>query len=110
MWPFKKPNPVIIHRGEIQQVVELLFPNFTTEEMPDGTIFQIDRSIDSNLDAALTDLQDGKNDFAVQKTISGVLNRLITARKILQAYPMLDTRAKYIIVDNLEHTEVEAGE
>ena len=110
MWPFKQPKPVIIRQKELQYIVELLFPNLITEELPDGTIFQIDRSIDSNLGAALIDLQDGKNDQIVQKTLNGVLNRLIEVRKILQAYPELDIRAKYIIVDDYQQNEAEAGE
>ena len=103
-----KAKPVIVREGEMQQLADLLFPPLVTQTNGED-IFQIDYSVDSNLDAALMDLQDGNNDAVTQKTITGVVKRLNKARKILQAYPELDTRAKYLLVDNLDENDVEAG-
>lgn len=82
----------------MQQVVDILFPPLKTEESKDG-VYQIDYSIDSNLQSALVDLQDGTNDKIVQDTIAKAIDALIKVRNILEVYPEIDERAKYIIVD-----------
>lgn len=89
---------------KIEQIKALLFPPLElNEEMgKDGNVikFHVDYSVDSNLDAALMDLQEGNNDRTTQNTINDVTKRLIQVRKLLEAYASLDKDAKYIIVDN----------
>lgn len=89
----------------LEQIKNLLFPPLKLNEelQKDGTSikFHVDYSVDSNLDAALIDLQDGNNDAVVQKTINSVIIRLNNARRMLEAYPLLDNDAKYIIVDDM---------
>lgn len=89
---------------KLEQIKQLLFPPLELNEEidKDGTVikFHIDYSVDSNLDAALMDLQDGNNDEATQGTINEVTKRLIEVRRLLEAYAKLDSEAKYIIVDN----------
>ena len=93
----------------MQQVVDILFPPLETREGKDG-VYQIDYSIDSNLQSALVDLQDGTNDKIVQDTIAKAIDALIKVRNILEVYPEIDERAKYIIVDTPDQNkkEVEA--
>ena len=90
---------------KLEQIVALLFPPLKLEEefQKDGTPlkYHIDYSADSNLDAALMDLQEGHNDKVAHDTINDVIDRLIKVRKLLEAYAQLDPDAKYIIVDNL---------
>lgn len=82
----------------------MLFPQLETHEelQQNGQIikYHVDKSVDSNLDAALIDLQDGKNDQIVHGTINSTIKRLINVRRMLEAYPKLDKDAKYIIVDD----------
>ena len=89
---------------KLEKIKKLLFPELETQETfdNDGKLFkiQIDRSVDSNLDSALTDLQDGKNDKIVQNTISNVMKQLFQVRQMLEAYTNIDKDVKYIIVDN----------
>lgn len=108
MFSWFKAKPVIVREGDMQLLADLLFPPLVTQTNG-GDVFQVDYSVDSNLDAALMDLQDGNNDAVTQKTITEVVKRLNKARKILQAYPELDIRAKYLLVDNLDDNEIEAG-
>lgn len=103
-WKVKKvetPND-----QKIEKIKKILFPPLDLHEQlqEDGTKikFHIDYSVDSNLDAALIDLQEGNNDAVVQKTISSVITRLNEVRRILEAYVELDKDAQYIIVDDGE--------
>jgi hypothetical protein len=89
---------------KLEQIKNLLFPPLELNEelSNDGTVmkFHVDYSVDSNLDAALMDLQDGQNDEVTQGTINEVTKRLMQVRKLLEAYANMDPDAKYIIVDN----------
>lgn len=115
MWTFWKRKTTPEERKseaerKLQQLEQLLFPPFTTESMPDGTIFHMDYSADSNLSAALIDLQDGTNDRVTQNTVAKVLKKLEDARKILEAYPFMDKRAKYVIVDTEKDEEADIND
>jgi hypothetical protein len=95
----------------LKKIIEILFPPLAVHVMPDGTKYHIDYSADSNLDAALSDLEDGSNDAVTQKTIRGISNRLVEVRKILEAYREMDKEAKYVIVDDFEdNTEIKADD
>lgn len=110
MLKWLRPKPVVIRPEELQRAVDILFPALETREGKDG-VYQIDYSVDSNLQSALIDLQDGTNDKVVQTTISKAIDALVEVRKILQVYPLLDERAKYVIVDTPDQNkkEVEAN-
>jgi hypothetical protein len=100
---------------KLEQIKQILFPPLVTQQemQQDGTPikFHIDYSADSNLDAALMDLQEGYNDPATQKTITDVIKRLNSVRRMLEAYAELDKDARYIIVENLEQdNDVTAAE
>ena len=96
---------------KLEQIKTLLFPPLELNEelSNDGSImkFHVDYSVDSNLDAALMDLQDGQNDEVTQGTINEVTKRLIQVRKLLEAYAQIDKDAKYIIVDNPKSQNIE---
>ena len=99
---------------KLKEIENLLFPSFATREELDKSNkpfkYHIDYSIDSNLDAALCDLQEGYNDLQVQKTINNAVKTLYEVRKLLNRYAKLDEDAKYIIVESntLEDREIEA--
>lgn len=86
------------------QIKDLLFPELELNQDMDenGSIikFQVDYGVDSNLDAALIDLQEGLNDGPTQKTISNITKRLYRARKILGAEAKIHKEAKYLLVDD----------
>ena len=96
---------------QLEQIKSLLFPQLITEQelSNDGTIvkFHVDYSVDSNLDAALIDLQEGHNDEVVQGTINEVVKKLIQVRRMLEAYAKMDPEAKYIIVENPKNDSIE---
>jgi len=88
---------------KIEEIKNILFPPMKLkEELNEGKPFKyhIDYSIDSNLDAALIDLQEGNNDQVTQNTINAAIKKLHQIRKMLEAYSEFDKDAKYIIVDN----------
>jgi len=104
-WKIEK-KPITPAEKQIEQIKTLLFPPLKLQEemQKDGTIikFHIDYSADSNLDAALMDLQEGYNDPAAHKTILDVIKRLNNLRKMLEAYAEFNKDAKYIMVENME--------
>lgn len=105
MWPFKieKRNNTPAEE-RLEQIKDILFPpSKLNEEMDkDGSIFkwQVDYSADMNLDAALTDLEEGINDPAVHNTIRDISKRLSSVRQLLDAYMELHPEARYIMVES----------
>jgi hypothetical protein len=109
MWPFTiERTPPTPAEEKLEQIKNILFPpSKLNEEMDkDGSIFkwQVDYSVDMNLDAALTDLEEGVNDPAVHNTIKDISKRLYSVRHILDAYMELDPEAKYIMVESSKDT------
>ena len=93
--------------AKIEQVIDILFPQLELHTDKNGDKFHIDYSVDTNLEAALMDLEDGHNDAASQKTIRGCIDRIIKIRKLLEAYREIHEDAKYFIADDLEESDVE---
>jgi ATP phosphoribosyltransferase len=89
---------------KIEQLIAILYPPMQLEE-ENGVKFHIDYSVDANLDAVISDLEDGHNDKVAQDTLKDVSNRLFKVRKLLEAYRELDKNAQYIIVDNMKNDE-----
>ena len=92
---------------KIEQVIKSLFPPIEVRKDKEGNKYHVDYSADTNLEAALHDLQDGYNDATAQKTIRSVVERLYEVRKMLEAYQEIDAEAKYIICDDPEGTSIE---
>ena len=110
MFSMFKPKPKTTADEKLEEIKNILFPPFKKQSKDDIT-FLIDYSADSNLQAAVSDLEEGHNDEIVQGTINKVIDRLVEVRKILKAYGEFDTDAKYIIVDDLptEKEEIQVG-
>jgi hypothetical protein len=95
----KKSDPKSEAELKLKIIEEILFPQLITESTSQGVFFQVDYSLDSNLESALSDLQDGNNDKAVQSIVNSAIKKLLEARKLLGVKQLLDKRAEYIIVD-----------
>ena len=105
MFNFFKPKPIPTDK-KLEAVINILFPPLTLHTDKDGNKFHVDYSIDTNLEAALMDLEDGHNDAACQNTIRKVVDRIIKVRQMLEAYREIDKDAKYFIADDLEDDNV----
>jgi len=99
-----KAKPKTTAEQKLEEIKNILFPPFAKQTKEDIT-FLIDYSADSNLQAVITDLEEGHNDEIMQGTINKVIDRLVEVRKILKAYGEFDTDAQYIIVDDLPTDE-----
>ena len=104
MFSMFKAKPKTTAEQKLEEIKNILFPPFAKQSKEDIT-FLIDYSADSNLQAVITDLEEGHNDEIVQGTINKVIDRLVEVRKILKAYGEFDTDAQYIIVDDLPTDE-----
>jgi len=105
MFKWLKFKQKVVRDTEAQKLVDLLFPPIELMKEEEGE-FYIDRSVDSNLYAALVDLQDGSNDHVVHSTLKAVIAKLEQARNILYAQQeKLDTDARYLLVDIKEETD-----
>ena len=107
MFKIFKMKPQTTADVRIDQVIKLLFPPLELRTDREGNKFHIDYSVDTNLEAALMDLEDGHNDAVAQQTIRRVTNRIIEARRLLEAYREIDSEAKYFIADDLEDKSIE---
>ena len=107
MFKFLKPKPKTSAEEKLEKIADLLFPKLKLHIDEKGNKYHIDYSADSNLDAALSDLEDGHNDEASRKTIRNVSNRLYEIRLFLEAFRSMDSNAKYIIVEDLETKKLE---
>ena len=99
-----KRKPVTTSDKKLDEIVQLLFPPLKLEE-EDGIKFHVDYGVDTNLDAVIHDLEAGHNDKVAWDTIKDVADRLVKARKLLEAYAEIHDDAKYIIVDNFGRKE-----
>lgn len=100
LFRIERKDPATEAELKLQQISNILFPPLHTQTTPDGAKYQVDYSVDSNLDAALIDLEDGNNDKVSQKTIRSVANKLFKVRKLLEAYSEIDPESKFLVVDD----------
>ena len=107
MFKIFKMKPKTTAEVKIEQVVKILFPPLELHIDKDGNKFHIDHSIDTNLEAALTDLEMGHNDSASQKTIRSAVSQIIKVRRLLEAFQEIDAEAKYFIAEDPEDINVE---
>ena len=99
--PKEPPKPTTPAEEILEQIKKILFPPFETKFI-EGVKVLTDYSIDSNLDAVLMDLQDGKNDEISHKTIISVIKRLQSVRKMLNIEHEFESDAEYFNVENLD--------
>ncbi len=105
-----KRKKLVVRPEELQRISDILFPPMETRGSGEEK-YQIDYSVDCNLESALSDLRDGINDSNVQNTIARSIDALTAVRNILKAYPEVDLDAKYIFVYTPDkRREVEAVE
>lgn len=107
MFKFVKSKAKTTSDEKIEKIIEILFPPLHTHVDKEGNKFHIDYSADINLDAALTDLEEGYNDEASRKTIKNISNRLFEIRKLIEVNRVLDRDAKYILVDDAQESTLE---
>ena len=110
MFSMFKSKPKTTAEEQLEEIKNILFPPFKKQTEKDVT-FLIDYSADSNLQAAVNDLEEGHCDEIVIGTINKVVDRMVEVRKILKAYGEFDTDAKYIIVDDMptDKEDIEVG-
>jgi hypothetical protein len=110
MFNFLKAKPKTTADEKLEEIERILFPPFKKETNKDVT-FLVDYSVDSNLQSAVNDLEEGHNDEIVRGTINKVVDRIVKVRAILDAYNEIDLDAKYIIVDDYptNDKDVEVG-
>jgi len=100
----------------LEEIKDILFPPSSVREKYDEENdkfikYQIDYSIDMNLDGAIIDIQNGLADKVVLNTLNDTLDRLYKVRELLEAHAQIDKDAEYIIVDTKrEEPEIEASE
>jgi hypothetical protein len=92
------PKPKVLRDDVSQRVVDLLFPE-PVEKKHDGQVFLTDYSIDSNLYAALLDLEDGTNDQVTRDTIRKCCDRLHACRALLEAEHEVNSKSGYLVID-----------
>lgn len=83
---------------QLEDIKQILFPAFETTTTDEGQIIQIDYSADSNLEAALSDIEDGYSDETVQKTIKNVIDRVYKIRKLMNVWQEIKAETQGIVI------------
>jgi len=99
-WLWKKRpvvNQVTIGVKELEQVRNLLFPEYKTEQLPTGELFHVDHSVDTNLEAVIYDLEDGTNDPTARKTLRAIADKLFKARELLYVQQEMKPGIQHIV-------------
>lgn len=86
---------------KLEQIRQILFPSMELHKAKDLTYY-VDYAIDSNLDASLSDLQEGQNDEVTRNTINQCIKKLTEVRNLLQVSDEDLIKSSYIIVDMRE--------
>lgn len=86
-------------KKQFEKIKELLFPKVEYKVDSDGDKFAILKTVDTNLNAALQDLMDGKNDEAIHATLKYCISMVSQVREILNVGIEFEKETKYIIVD-----------
>lgn len=89
MFNMFKKREVTDSDHKLKQIVDLLFPQFEKKISQSGIKYAVDSSIDSNIDAVITDLQDGYLDNTCINTLEACAQRLAQVREILNPAQML---------------------
>ena len=104
IWPFrqreasKSMSPAGHADSTIQQIERLLFPPFEVHHTNDGAEICVDRSVDTNLYAALVDLEEGIVDEIVLKSIKDSIDVLTQVRHLLNVKQQLVTDPELLVV------------
>lgn len=100
-WPWKvERKPASPAEERLEQIKGILFPPLEQHKDMNGDLMYVDATVDMNLHAIITDLEDGYNDKATRETLVDILKRVEKVRKILAVLSEFDPEAKYIIVDS----------
>lgn len=95
----------------LDEIRKILFPKSVrhTELDENGkeVTYHIDYSADLNLEAALTDIQEGYSDDTVRATISDVIERINSIRNILDEHLMFTNDVNFFVVENMRKENVE---
>ena len=99
----KKKNPSELE-NQLEYITNLLFPKLKLIEDVDRkgkkVKFYLDNSIDSNLYAAIVDLQEGFNDQKAQETLINILDKLKILKKHLEiTTDKIDQNVEYFMVE-----------
>jgi len=87
---FFKTNSKNKDKEDLEYVLNTLFPKSEIKQDNKGSEFYVDYSLDSNLEAALQDLENGINDEVVRKTIKEVSDKLYEIRQKMNVFNILD--------------------
>lgn len=96
---------------QLDEIRKLLFPKSVqhtdVDEKGEDVTYYIDYSADLNLEAALSDIQEGYSDSTVRNTILDVIDRLSKIRELLDEHLMFTKDVNYFVVENLRKDSVE---
>ena len=103
IWPFRQrsvntTNTSNTNNDQLQQIERLLFPPLENHRTRDGIDYCVDRSVDTNLHAALIDLEEGFVDEFVLKSIKDSVDIIEQIRKILNVHQQMVDDPSMLVV------------
>lgn len=92
----------------LEEITKLLFPPLELYTDKDNVSYQIDYSVDTNIESVITDLEDGYNDETARKTLKKITERLNQVRKLLLVEQKIHKNVQYVIVDDGTNSQEDA--
>lgn len=97
MFNMKKVEPITQNDRLLKEVADLLFPKFEVREV-DGEKYSVDSSVDTNIEAVMTDIQEGYVDEVCVTTLKACFEKIYKVRELLKAFHEMDPSVqKYVI-------------
>jgi len=104
--PKEAPVAPTIAEQQLEQICNILFPPLELKEITEGKC-HIDRSLDTNLDVVLIDIEEGFTGPSVSGAIKDAINRLNKVRHIIGHKTEVTEPADYLFVDYMKPSEID---
>jgi hypothetical protein len=98
MWPFKKKDP-LKEAPVLRSIRDVMFPPLEIHNVDNIDVY-IDYAIDSNLEAILSDLQDGVINEATKASVRHCIKSVSRVRNLLQFSDNKLGKATHYVVAN----------
>lgn len=100
---WKRKKPYDSNEQLLEEIKRILFPEVELVRHPDPdggeTVYQIERSIDYNLDNVYQDITDGICGRDTQRTLNKMVERLFKVRDLLDVKTVIHSEASRIVID-----------
>ena len=113
--PIEKPESQLPAQKKLNAISDSLFPKYETKRDSSGVRYHVDSSVDMNLEAVISDIEDGYVDKSTVLTLKAIAKKINEVRAVLNVMHELDPEVHHFFYymptdDGIEETEVTVSE